>query len=109
MAVTAYPGLVDFELQPRPDELRSHLEYLERRIGHLEGVIAPLRARIAKLETQQSDFGYRGAFRPGSEYRPGNFVTLSGALWHCQQPTRSRPGADSTWRLCVKNGTFTRY
>jgi hypothetical protein len=105
MSVTAYPELAEVD-----DELSRYLEYLERRIGHLEGVIGPLRSRIVKLETQQSDFGYRGVFRPGAEYKPGNFVTLAGGLWHCQRLTRSKPGGgDGSWRLCVKSGSFTNY
>jgi hypothetical protein len=75
----------------------------------LEAKVIRLEARIARLETQAADFGWRGVWSENTDFKVGNFVTYAGALWHCQQPTRSRPGADSTWRLCVKNGTFTRY
>jgi hypothetical protein len=89
-----------------------HPELMERPRPHpfnaLEAKVARLEARIAKLETQAADFGWRGVWTEGTEYKVGNFVTREGSLWHCQRPTRSRPGADATWRLCVKNGSFCR-
>jgi hypothetical protein len=50
---------------------------------------------------------YCGIWEEDREYLRGGFVTTNGSLWHAEQPTRSRPGTDSTWRLAVKKGTCT--
>jgi integrin beta 3 len=48
---------------------------------------------------------YRGVFVDGKAYTPGDTVTWGGSLWHCNQPTGSKPGEQSkAWTLCVKRG-----
>ena len=68
--------------------------------------IRPLQSRIAELESR-GEMKYCGIWEEQREYLRGNFVTTNGSLWHAEQPTRSRPGSDSTWRLAVKRGTCT--
>ena len=86
-------------------------------VAELKRVIDPLRDRIAAFEAKISrieaaieargEMKYCGIWEEGREYLRGNFTTTNGSLWHCEQPTRSRPGTDSTWRLAVKRGTCT--
>jgi hypothetical protein len=49
---------------------------------------------------------YRGAFRAGHKYSPGDTVSWAGAQWHCNEETSDRPGelASKGWTLCVKRG-----
>jgi hypothetical protein len=68
--------------------------------------IKPLESRPAQLEAQ-GEMKYCGVWSEEREYLRGSFVTTNGSLWHAEQPTRSRPGTDSTWRLAVKRGTCT--
>jgi hypothetical protein len=74
--------------------------------GVIERALRPLERRIAQLEAR-GEIKYVGAWED-REYLRGNFVTANGSLWHCEQPTRSRPGTDATWRLAVKQGTFPK-
>jgi hypothetical protein len=68
--------------------------------------VRPLERRIAELEAR-GEMKYCGIWEEGREYLRGNFVTTNGSLWHAEQPTRRRPGTDSTYRLAVKKGTCT--
>lgn len=51
---------------------------------------------------------YRGVFREGQEYLPGDTVTFGGSLWHCNVPTSEKPldnaGAKGPWTLAAKRG-----
>lgn len=48
---------------------------------------------------------YRGVFVEGSDYLPGDTTTWGGSLWHCDAPTRDKPGEGSkAWRLAAKRG-----
>jgi hypothetical protein len=48
---------------------------------------------------------YHGVYREGDAYRAGDFVTLSGSVWHCNEHTAVRPGAGAKeWTLAVKCG-----
>lgn len=48
---------------------------------------------------------YRGVFRDGDAYERGDTVTWAGSLWHCNIPTKDRPGESSdAWTLAVKRG-----
>src|SRR5436305_15338597 len=82
----------------------------------IDNAIAPLIKRINKLEehidrlllipAKLAEFGdlqYLGVWEPGQKYERGNFVTLNGAMWHCERPTTSRPGTDSTFKMAVKS------
>jgi hypothetical protein len=48
---------------------------------------------------------YRGVFKEGSEYEPGDTVSYGGGLWHCGEVTRDAPGEQSkAWSLAVRRG-----
>src|SRR5262249_28116252 len=69
--------------------------------------VAPLKRRIAELETKQvelANWKYLGIWTTGFYHR-GNFVTFDGSLWTCLADTHARPGEDPRgWQLCVKRG-----
>jgi len=46
---------------------------------------------------------YRGVFSEGTDYQAGDMVTWGGSLWHCDTPTKDKPGTDS-WTLAAKKG-----
>lgn len=46
---------------------------------------------------------YRGVFSEGRDYAAGDMVTWAGSLWHCDEPTKEKPGTDS-WTLAAKKG-----
>ncbi|EFK8191049.1 phage portal protein, partial [Escherichia coli] len=49
---------------------------------------------------------YRGVFRAGKTYHPGDTVTWGGSLWHCNSMTGDKPGEahSSAWTLAAKRG-----
>ncbi len=49
---------------------------------------------------------YRGVFRAGEIYHPGDTVTWGGSLWHCNSMTGDKPGDihSSGWTLAAKRG-----
>jgi hypothetical protein len=48
---------------------------------------------------------YSGVYEAGRAYVKGEQVTYQGSLWHCEAPTRERPGTDGDgWVLQVKRG-----
>jgi hypothetical protein len=63
--------------------------------------LAAIEARLAGLE-QRAELKYCGIWQH-QQYERGSFVTMNGALWHCEMKTTSRPGCDSSWRLAVKS------
>jgi hypothetical protein len=38
------------------------------------------------------------------DYEPGDVVNWAGSGWHCQAPTKSKPGESPDWKLFVKRG-----
>lgn len=46
---------------------------------------------------------YRGVFKDGEEYQPGDMVTWGGSLWHCDKQTTAKPGTED-WTLAAKKG-----
>jgi hypothetical protein len=46
---------------------------------------------------------YRGVFKDGEEYGPGDMATWGGSLWHCDEHTKEKPDV-GPWRLAVKKG-----
>jgi hypothetical protein len=74
-------------------------EYIERELGDIK-------KRLAEVE--QRTLRYVGTHTDGKIYKPGEMVSHSGSLWHCESETVSRPGTDSSWRLCVKRGEFSK-
>lgn len=48
---------------------------------------------------------YRGVFKDGETYGPGDLTTWAGSLWHCNEAKGEKPGApDSGWQLAAKAG-----
>ncbi|EEQ9943846.1 phage portal protein, partial [Escherichia coli] len=49
---------------------------------------------------------YRGVFRAGETYHPGDTVTWGGSLWHCNSMTGDKPGEAHSlaWTLAAKRG-----
>lgn len=48
---------------------------------------------------------YRGIYKDGEQYEPGDQVTWAGSQWHCNEPTRDKPLTGSkAWTLVVKKG-----
>lgn len=49
---------------------------------------------------------YRGVFKSGDEYLPGDTVTWGGSLWHCDEQTWDKPGENGSkgWTLAAKRG-----
>lgn len=49
---------------------------------------------------------YRGTFKSGEEYTPGDMVTWGGSVWHCDEPTAAKPDSvdQKSWTLAVKRG-----
>lgn len=51
--------------------------------------------------------GYRGVFKAGESYEPGENVTHAGSVWMCMKATTERPGdaqGGEFWKLAVKRG-----
>ena len=47
---------------------------------------------------------YKGVWREGDAYQPGNTTTWGGSLWHCNSATSEKPGVNGDWTLAVKRG-----
>ncbi|WP_239930496.1 phage gp6-like head-tail connector protein [Cronobacter sakazakii] len=49
---------------------------------------------------------YKGVFKSGQEYLPGDTVTWGGSLWHCDEQTQDKPGETGSkgWTLATKRG-----
>ena len=48
---------------------------------------------------------YRGVYADGKTYDQGDTTTWAGSLWHCNEPTTTKPGDGSkAWTLTVKRG-----
>ncbi|WPU24509.1 phage gp6-like head-tail connector protein [Cedecea neteri] len=49
---------------------------------------------------------YRGVFKSGAEYLPGDTVTWGGSLWHCDELSTDKPGeiGSKGWTLATKRG-----
>ena len=59
--------------------------------------------KLAELE-QHKGIAYRGIYSAEETYSEGDYVTHAGGLWHANETTRSRPGSDQSFQLCVKRG-----
>jgi hypothetical protein len=60
--------------------------------------------RLRLLEDTAGNLHYCGVFKPGVQYRRGNFVTYGGSLWHCNVDTDRGPTDSKDWTLAVKRG-----
>lgn len=49
---------------------------------------------------------YKGVFKSGQDYLPGDTVTWGGSLWHCDEQTQDKPGETGSkgWTLAAKRG-----
>lgn len=48
---------------------------------------------------------YRGVFKDGDAYEPGDMVTFGGSLWHANEATTVKPGDGAkAWTLAAKRG-----
>jgi hypothetical protein len=48
---------------------------------------------------------YLGVYQDGKSYDVGELVTWGGSMWHCNEPTETKPGEGSkAWTLSVKRG-----
>lgn len=57
------------------------------------------------VEHQLDTLIYRGVFKGGETYQPGDTVSFGGGLWHCDKDTTARPGEGSEdWTLAVRRG-----
>jgi hypothetical protein len=75
---------------------------------YVDASFAEFERRLLMLEAKQQSLRYLGIWCEGNQYQPGNMITHAGSLWHCEQKTTSKPGADSSWRMCVKSGMFSK-
>jgi hypothetical protein len=74
--------------------------------GYLERELGDIKKRLAEVEART--LRYVGTHTDGKVYQPGEMVSHGGSLWHCECTTVSRPGTDSSWRLALKRGEFSR-
>jgi Carbohydrate-binding module family 5/12 len=69
---------------------------------------AVLEAKLLRLEAalEAKNCSYLGTFKEGKIYSPGQFVTHSGAMWHCNQHhmTTAPGNGHASWVLAVKSG-----
>jgi Collagen triple helix repeat (20 copies) len=62
-------------------------------------------ALVQRRELRTALMLYRGVYRDGAPYEPGDTVTWGGSIWHCNAATSDRPGDGSkAWTLAVKKG-----
>ena len=48
---------------------------------------------------------YRGVYQTGHVYEEGDVCTWAGSLWHCNEPTDSKPDTEGqAWTLAAKRG-----
>ena len=56
------------------------------------------KALADKIESGEvKPMNYRGTFKAGTFYRPGDMVTHAGSMFHCDRLTSS-PGCATEWR-----------
>jgi hypothetical protein len=99
------PALVaDYDAARRKGHVAPMLALLQVLDERHRRVIASLEDRIEALEARPG-VKYLGVHQAGQSYQPGDMVTRSGGMWHCEAPTTDTPGEGSkAWRLAVKRG-----
>jgi hypothetical protein len=56
-------------------------------------------------EMEQLAFEYAGTWKSDTQYRPNQFVTHRGSMWHSQIYSKGvTPGDGQMWKLAVKQG-----
>lgn len=71
-----------------------------------------LRASTTSGKVREFDFSmptpiWRNVWTERGEYEQGDLVTYDGSVWHCERPTKAKPGTQTStpdWKLCVKKG-----
>lgn len=94
------------------DDLVARIDRLEaparqrRGLGPDETLLARIEALEARLRDAVPGIRYRGVWREGEEYLPGDVATHRGALWFCSLATTAKPFDDQSpaWQMCVKAG-----
>ncbi len=66
--------------------------------------LKPLLDRLDALEAQQKNLKYVGTYEAGRQYQPGNFVTCSGSLWHCDTATGEPSRRERRLATCGEKG-----
>jgi hypothetical protein len=57
-------------------------------------------------EMNELAFEYAGTWKSDTKYRPNQFVTHRGSMWHSQIHSKGiAPGDGQMWKLCVKRGS----
>lgn len=82
-------NLDDFDCEPI-DERTIKMTFVRGEVAH-------------SYELQFPVVVYRGVFKDGDDYERGDMVTWGGSLWHCDTPTKEKPGTES-WTLAAKKG-----
>jgi hypothetical protein len=72
----------------------------------IAAAIAPLVARLDKLEAQQAAWKYVGVWSAEREYQANNWTTHDGSVWHALRDSKgARPGdGGDSWKLAVRRG-----
>lgn len=60
--------------------------------------------RVFTRRMQSLAMIYRGVWADG-EFTRGDTATWDGSLWHCERPTKEKPGVSADWKLVAKRGT----
>ena len=80
----------------------------------IDGVVEALLTLTSELREDLDKLGKRldaveqvkflGVWQKQIDYKPGNFVTRSGALWHCDKASKGiAPGSDPAfWTMATK-------
>ena len=78
---------------------------LDMVISAFAQALHPVIRRIEALEAAPKGLQYCGVWRDGGDYLRGHVVTKGGAMWCClADHSRSTPGTDASFQLCVKSG-----
>lgn len=82
------------------------IEYEQSEDGRVIGFCAKMSdGSAARTAVSIPAMVYRGIWTDG-EFAHGDTVTFGGSLWHCDEPTRDKPGAPGSkgWTLAAKKG-----
>jgi hypothetical protein len=72
---------------------------------HIAATIAPIVARLDKLEMQHADWKYVGVWSGDRQYSENNWCTYDGSVWHAQRDSKgAKPGDGDSWRLAIRRG-----
>lgn len=61
--------------------------------------------RVKEFQVTVPALIYRGVYMAGKSYDRGDTTTSGGSLWHCNEPTATKPGdGTKAWTMAVKRG-----